>query len=241
MHKVFPNCPFDTSCANFFLATTPMSYKQRYNGVPYSNSLPRSLNDELDRIATRATSNPIEIPLNLTLHKREQRTVSAGSAPLPIGHMRLGSSPKVRWTDVSDRFDETSTASKPGRSQGSVSEHSLLMQHCHHQSINISISIPGSSSQVPRSPGPPMSPSPVPEAPQPSRFREVMAQLFQTLVLTLSQTLINVSRLVLVIILALIIGLTILGQLAVYVFPLLCVLERVLWQDDQMGFCVRVL
>lgn len=146
----------------------------------------------------------------------------------------------MRWQVMENRFDENSTGSEPGMSQGSVSEHTLLMQHCHHLSINISISIPGSPSQAPRPSSAPMSPEPV-TAPQPARFRDMMFLLVLTIVQTLSQTLLSASRLVLVILLALIIGLTVLGLLGMYVFPLLCLMERILWQDDQMGFCVRVL
>ncbi|WPK23472.1 hypothetical protein PUMCH_000713 [Australozyma saopauloensis] len=178
-----------------------------------------------------------------------QGASSAESAPLPHGHMGPIMSTPAIWINSGNRRDGAFADSNLGVHRASApSEQSPLMQHCHHLSINISISVPGSPNSNSFQPGSPVlqmsSSAPISVIPlrqEPDHNLSRVANVIPTTIQTFMQTQMSVSRFVLAIILVFIICLTILGNLGMYMFPLLCLMERVLWQDDLMGFCVRIL
>lgn len=216
-----------------------MSYKNIINSLQSNKySSLRSLGSELGPFAQRAVQNHLDFPQDLEMQM--PRTYSAMSSPLPRSPPRPIPSPGSRWIETTDRRGDSLPDSDKSDSRGLImsSEHTPLMQHCHHLSINISISVPGSPGSVNISPRMGSPDIPMLSVQQPSRFRDLMAAIPEQL-LNIVLSLTTVSRLVLVIVLALIVGLTILGNLGTYIFPLLCLLERILWQNDQAGFCAR--
>lgn len=217
-----------------------MSYKNIINSLQSNKYSPlRSLGSELDSVAQRAAQIHLDLPPDLEMQM--PRTYSAMSSPLPRSTPRPIPSPGSRWVEMSDRRGDLTSESEFGSSRGQmmISENAPLMQHCHHLSVNVSISLAGLQGSVNISPGIYSPINPMSPPPPASRFREFIAAVPQ-LILSVVQSLMTTSRLVLIIILALIIGLTILGNLSTFMFPLLCLLERFLWQNDEAGFCSRV-
>lgn len=217
-----------------------MSYQNIINSLKsntYSPLNPYGL--ERDNYVHHGSLNHVDFPPDLEMQM--PRAYSAMSSPLPRSPPRPIPSPGSRWIDTTDRRGDLLPESGFCGSSGLMvaSENTPLMQHCHHLSLNISISVPGSPASVNISTG---MVSPVisnESIQQPSMLHEFVAAIPQ-LILSVVQSLMTASRLVLIIVLAFIIGLTILGNLSSYMFPLLCLLEGILWQNDQAGFCTRV-
>lgn len=210
-----------------------MSFKRLFSGHHgHKHNSQNQSNDKTDSMVQQSTPFRMVFPPDVE-GQLPLRIGSAESEPLPLIERRPIPSPLVRWIHSADRHVSSSSNQENGSAlnQLAPSEHTPLLQQYHHLSINISISLPATLSA-----GNSTFPSPTQ---QPLRFRELVTNVIPALVRAAVLTLVTASRLSFLIVVILIICLTILGNLGLYMFPLLCFFERILWQDDTMGFCGR--